>query len=54
MLRMETTANGVPNIPEFGSTKTEDGFKSLYAMSAYHHVQNRTAYPAVLFETGIQ
>ncbi len=52
MLRMETTANGVPNIPEFGSTKTEDGFKSLYAMSAYHHVQNRTAYPAVLFETG--
>ena len=26
MLRQETTANGVPNIGEFGSTKTEDGF----------------------------
>ncbi len=52
MLRMETTANGVPNVPEFGSTKTEDGFKALYAMSAYHHVKDRTAYPAVLLETG--
>ncbi|MGO9084622.1 MAG: prolyl oligopeptidase family serine peptidase [Terriglobales bacterium] len=52
MLRMETTANGVPNIPEFGSTNTEDGFKALYEMSAYHHIQARTAYPAVLFETG--
>jgi prolyl oligopeptidase len=53
MLRAETTANGVPNIAEFGSTKTEDGFKTLYAMSAYHHIQDRTAYPAVLLETGI-
>lgn len=52
MLRMETTANGVPNIPEFGSTKTEDGFKALYAMSTYHHIKDGTAYPAVLFETG--
>jgi prolyl oligopeptidase len=52
MLRMETTANGVPNIPEFGSTKSEDGFKTLYAMSAYHHVKDQTAYPAVLLETG--
>jgi prolyl oligopeptidase len=53
MLRIETTANGVPNIPEFGSIKTEDSFKALYAMSTYHHVQDRTAYPAVLLETGI-
>jgi len=53
MLRIETTANGVPNIPEFGSTKTEEGYKALYAMSAYHHVQDGTAYPAVLLETGI-
>ncbi len=52
MLRMETTSNGVPNIPEFGSTKTEDGFKALYAMSSYHHVKDGTAYPAVLLETG--
>ncbi|HEY6291711.1 MAG TPA: prolyl oligopeptidase family serine peptidase [Terriglobia bacterium] len=53
MLRMETTANGLPNITEFGSTKTEDGFKALYAMSAYHHIKDGTAYPAVLFETGM-
>jgi prolyl oligopeptidase len=53
MLRVETTANGVPNIPEFGSTKTEEGFKALYAMSAYHHVKDKTPYPAVLLTTGI-
>jgi prolyl oligopeptidase len=51
-LRMETTANGVPNIAEFGSVKTEAGFKALYAMSSYDHIQNKTAYPAVLLETG--
>jgi prolyl oligopeptidase len=52
-LRSETTANGVGNMPEFGSTKTEDGFKALDAMSAYHHVQDRTPYPAVLLTVGI-
>ena len=52
MLRVETTANGVVNVPEFGSTKTEDGFKSLYAMSAYGQIKDQTAYPAVLLETG--
>ena len=53
MVRFETTSNGETNIPEFGSTKTEEGFKALYAMSAYHHVNGRTAYPAVLLTTGI-
>ena len=53
MLRYEITANGGPNIPEFGTTKTEDGFEALYAMSAYHHIKDQTPYPAVLFETGI-
>ena len=43
MLRMETTANGLPNITEFGSTKTEDGFKALFAMSSYHHIKEGTA-----------
>jgi prolyl oligopeptidase len=52
MLRAENTANGLPNVPEFGSTKTEEGFKALYAMSAYHHIKDRTAYPSVLLETG--
>jgi protease II len=53
MLRQETTANGVPNIPEFGSTKTKPGFDALYAMSAYAHVKDHTPYPAVLLLTGI-
>jgi prolyl oligopeptidase len=53
MLRYETTANGVPNIAEFGSVKTEAGFRNLLKMSAYHHVQDGTRYPAVLLATGI-
>ena len=52
MLRMETTANGVPNIPEFGSVKTKAGFDALYEMSAYAHIKDHTAYPAALFMTG--
>ncbi len=52
-LRFETTSNGVPNIPEFGSVKTEEGFKALLAMDAYHKVKNGVKYPAVLLTTGI-
>jgi prolyl oligopeptidase len=52
MLRAEFSPNGPPNIPEFGTVKTLDGFKGLYAMSSYHHVKDSTAYPAVLVTTG--
>ena len=52
-LRFELTQNGETNIPEFGSTKTEGGFKDLYVMSAYEHVEHGAAYPAVLLETGM-
>ncbi len=52
-LRFETTSNGIPNIPEFGSVKTEDGFKALLAMDAYNKVKNGVKYPAVLLTTGI-
>jgi prolyl oligopeptidase len=51
-VRSELTPNGPPNIPEFGSVKNEVGFKGLYEMSAYHHVRDGTAYPAVLVTTG--
>jgi prolyl oligopeptidase len=51
-LRAETTPNGPPNVPEFGTVATEDGFHGLFAMSPYHHVRDGTAYPAVLFTTG--
>jgi prolyl oligopeptidase len=51
-LRFETTANGETNAPELGTTRTQDGFKSLQAMSAYHHIADHTPYPAVLLTTG--
>jgi prolyl oligopeptidase len=51
-LRVELTPNGPPNISEFGSVQTEEGFHDLYAMGAYFHVRDGTAYPAVLFTTG--
>ncbi|HSY28516.1 MAG TPA: prolyl oligopeptidase family serine peptidase [Burkholderiaceae bacterium] len=51
-LRSETEPNGPPNISEFGSTKTAEGFHGLYAMSPYEHVRDGTAYPAILFTTG--
>ena len=51
-LRFELTPNGPPNTGEFGSVKSEDGFHGLYAMSAYAHVRDGTAYPAVLLHTG--
>lgn len=53
MLRYETTANGVPNIAEFGSVKTEQGFKDLLAMDAYHKIKPGVKYPAVLLTHGI-
>ena len=52
-LRSETSQNGETNIPELGTTKTEEGFKALFAMSSYDHVEYETAYPAVLLETGM-
>ena len=53
MLRIDATANGSPNIVEFGSTKTQDGFNALYAMSPLAHVKNGVPYPAVLLTTGM-
>ena len=51
-LRAETEPNGPPNVVEFGSIKTEDGFHGLYGMSPYQHITAGTAYPAVMFVTG--
>jgi prolyl oligopeptidase len=52
-LRQEFSPNGPGNVPEFGSVKTEEGFRALYAMDAIAHVKYGTPYPAVLLETGI-
>jgi prolyl oligopeptidase len=51
-VRMETTMNGVPNIPEFGTVKKEDEFRALLEMSAYHHVKDGVKYPAVMLSHG--
>jgi len=53
MVRAETTPNGVPNIPEFGSRKTEAGFRALLAMSTYHQIRDGVKYPAVLLTHGV-
>jgi prolyl oligopeptidase len=53
MVRSETTTNGVPNIQEFGSSATKEGFDALLAMSAYHHVKDGVKYPAVLLTHGV-
>ena len=44
-VRAETEANGVLNVPEFGTVKKEDEFRALLAMSSYHHVKEGTAIP---------
>jgi prolyl oligopeptidase len=51
-VRAETTPNGVPNIPEFGSRVTEPGFRALLAMSTYHQIKDGVKYPAVLLTHG--
>ncbi len=52
MLRVELSANGTFNIPEFGSVKDPAQFQALYAYSPYHRVRDGTKYPAVLLLTG--
>jgi len=53
MMRLESSAGGAQNVPEFGSVRTEDGFRSLLEMSPYHKVVDSTRYPAVLLTTGM-
>ena len=38
-LRAEFSPNGPPNIPEFGTIKTEEGFKNLYMMDSIQQVK---------------
>ena len=52
MLRVELSANGVFNIPEFGTVKNPEQFRALYAYSPYHHVRKGVDYPPTLFLTG--
>jgi prolyl oligopeptidase len=51
-VRSETSANGVLNIPEFGSVEDKDQFDGLLEMDAFHHVEDGVKYPAVLLMHG--
>lgn len=53
MLRFETTMNGPPNVPEFGTVTREDEFRALLAMSTLHHIRDGVKYPAVILTHGI-
>ncbi len=52
VLLAETTPNPT-YIPEFGSFKTEEGFKNLLAMDGYYKVKDGVKYPAVMLTHGI-
>jgi prolyl oligopeptidase len=52
-LRFETTEGGPANVNEFGSTKTEAGYKALKAMSPLANVVDGTPYPAIIITAGM-
>jgi prolyl oligopeptidase len=52
-LREEFQPSGPVNIPEFGTIKTEEGFKNLYEMDTIQHVRPGVQYPPVLIVTGL-
>ena len=52
-VRMESSANGVANIPEFGTVKKEEEFKALLEMSSYHQLKDGTNYPSVMLVHGV-
>jgi prolyl oligopeptidase len=53
LIRMETTENGPPNVMEYGSVTTPEGFKGLEIMDSYHRVKDGIGYPAVMLTTGL-
>jgi prolyl oligopeptidase len=53
MIRFESTTNGPPNIPEFGTVTREDEFRGLLAMSTLHQIRDGEKYPAVILTHGI-
>jgi prolyl oligopeptidase len=52
-LRAEFSPNGPPNIPEFGTVKTQAGLNNLYEMDTITHIKKGTQYPAVMITTGL-
>jgi len=52
-LRAEYETDGDANALEYGSAKTDAGFKALYAVDAFLHIKDGTPYPATMLTTGI-
>ncbi len=53
MVRSEQRANGVANVPEYGTVKVEAEFHALLRNSSYHAIQNGTRYPATMLMHGV-
>ena len=53
MVRSEQRANGVANIPEYGTVKVEPEFHALLRSSSYHAIQNGVQYPATMLMHGV-
>jgi len=53
MVRAETTANGVANIPEFGTVGKEDELRALVAMDSLRSVSDGVRYPAMMLVHGV-
>jgi len=51
-MRFEFSANGPPNIPEFGTVKDSTECKALYEMDGMQHVKAGIRYPAVMNVAG--
>lgn len=51
-MRIESSANGPANSPEFGTVKDSIETKALYEMDGMHHVRDGVKYPAVMCVAG--
>jgi len=52
-LRAEYETDGAANALEYGSVKTEAGFRALASVDALSHVKDHVPYPAALFSAGL-
>jgi prolyl oligopeptidase len=53
MLRLEAMPGGALETQEFGSIKTESGFRNLLMMDTYQHVSEGVSYPPFLITMGL-
>ena len=53
MLRIENMPEGSLETQEFGSVKTQAGFRNLLAMDTYHHIKSGISYPPFLIGMGL-